>query len=110
MCELDTGPDGDVREILHAQRSGQFDLSARPCSKSVGCAFGEKRRAAGEPGKNDKRAQQQRDDAEKNPFLIDLAWLHAVPTHPFPALASKAGRCRILLEIGPRLSSPNAPG
>jgi hypothetical protein len=54
MCDFDAGPDGDVREVLDAQRSGQFDLAARPCSKSLGYAFGENRGAAGEAGKYDK--------------------------------------------------------
>src|SRR5262245_40604281 len=102
MCELDAGSDGDVREILYAQRSGQFDLSTRPRGKSLRCAFGEKRRAAREAGKNHKGAQQQRGDAEKNPVSIDLAKLHAVPYPPVPHAGPEgAGAAAFFLKSAP---------
>ena len=81
--ELEPALDGDVGEVMDAQRPGELDLAAGPGRQGIGDAGGQARRIAEVPRQDRKAGKEKGNEAEQKPFPRDLARLHAVPTHPF---------------------------
>ena len=78
--QLEPALDGDVGEVMYAQRPGELHLTPRPSRQGIGHARSQLRRIGKHPRQYRETGDEKGNEAEQKPFPRDLARLHPVPT------------------------------